>query len=190
MGIYSSFVVFLWLCRLFTSFFAVIIACCFVNIIIKFVSYFRKVRDLSPSKRKAEMEKIQVANYKKKFKTVLMFRKSKVLYLLYNKAHKHKSPKKSFLLVTLFTSGGNLRAHLAAKVTGFGVREFFEFFLYNIKLIIQDTQFVISFVWQSKLLKVLFIPVPTGLTQKNLWQIFILQFKSFYKLKLQLKLNF
>ena len=30
----------------------------------------------------------------------------------------------------------------------------------------------------------------TGLTQKNLWQIFILQFKSFYKLKLQLKLNF
>ena len=141
------------------SFFAVIIACCFVNIIIKFVSYFRKVRDLSPSKRKAEMEKIQVANYKKKFKTVLMFRKSKVLYLLYNKAHKHKSPKKSFLLVTLFTIGDNLRAHLAAKVTGFGVREFFESFLYNIKLIIQDTQFVISFVWQSKLLKVLFIPV-------------------------------
>ena len=44
------------------SFFAVIIACCFVNIIIKFVSYFRKVRDLSPSKRKAEMEKIQVVN--------------------------------------------------------------------------------------------------------------------------------
>ena len=117
-----------------------------MNIIIKFVSYFRKVRDLSPSKRKAEMEKIQVANYKKKFKTVLMFRKSKVLYLLYNKAHKHKSPKKSFLLVTLFTIGDNLRAHLAAKVTGFGVREFFESFLYNIKLIIQDTQFVISFV--------------------------------------------
>ena len=67
MGIYSSFVVFLWPRRLFTSFFAVIIACCFVHIIIKFVSYFRKVRDLSPSKRKAEMEKIQVANYKKKF---------------------------------------------------------------------------------------------------------------------------